>query len=106
MRRRPSVETDFNISITESFVEVLFAPTRSLYVFTRFTTEREITEFGPVSPDPVERHPSRRGVGGYMASDVRAIAFQLALAAARARRPAPLARPPMPSISRSGDRRA
>jgi hypothetical protein len=103
-RRRRSVESDFKISITENFVEVRFAPTRSLYVFACFTTEREIAEFGPVSPDPVEQRRRR-----YMASDVRAIAFPLALAAARPRTAGAdgaLAQPLMPPISRSSDRRA
>jgi hypothetical protein len=38
-----------------------FWPTRSLYTFARFTTERETSDFGPVSPDPVIQHGSRSG---------------------------------------------
>jgi hypothetical protein len=48
--RRGAVETDFEISITENFVEVHFAPTRSLYTFTRLTADRDVAEFGPLSP--------------------------------------------------------
>jgi hypothetical protein len=58
MRRRP-VETDFNISITENFVEVRFAPTCSLYTFTRLTAERGVAEFGPLSSDQVFQHAAR-----------------------------------------------
>jgi hypothetical protein len=80
MRRQP-VESDFKISITENFVEAHFAPTRSLYIFARFTTERDIAEFGPLSPGPVERHLTRSGVRGYDAGEVRSMAFRLATAA-------------------------
>jgi hypothetical protein len=82
MRLRP-VENDFKISVTENFVEVDFLQTRSLYIFTRLATEREIADFGPLSPAPVERHPTRGGVRGYDASEVRAMALRLATAAAR-----------------------
>jgi hypothetical protein len=84
MRRRP-VETDFKITITENFVEVHFAPTRSLYTFTRLTAERDVAEFGPLSPDPVIQHASRAtGARNYDAADVLAMAVRLATAAARA----------------------
>jgi hypothetical protein len=84
MRRRP-VETDFKISITENSVEVHFAPTRSLYIFTRLTSERDFSEFGPLSPDPVIQHASRgSSTRNYDAADVLAMAFRLATAAARA----------------------
>jgi hypothetical protein len=84
MRRRP-IETDFKISITENFVEVHFAPTRSLYTFTRLTAVREVAEFGPLSPDPAIKHASRASsTSKYDAADVLAMAFRLATAAARA----------------------
>jgi hypothetical protein len=84
MRHRP-VETDFKITITENFVEVHFAPTRSLYTFTRLTAERDVAEFGPLSPDPVIQHASRAtGARNYDAADVLAMAVRLATAAARA----------------------
>jgi hypothetical protein len=84
MRRRP-VETDFNLSITENFVEARFAPTHSLYIFTRLTAERDVAEFGSLSPDPVIRHASRAsGTRNHDAADVLAMAFRLATAAAQA----------------------
>jgi hypothetical protein len=82
MRRQP-VETDFKIEVLEDKIIVAFLPTMSVYTFTRLITERDIAEFGPVSPDPVERHPSRGGVRSYRAGDVRAMAFRLATSAAR-----------------------
>jgi hypothetical protein len=84
MRRRP-VETDFKVAVFQSKIEVQFGPTRSLYTFGRLTAERDIAEFGPLSPDPTERHSSRNGVRSYDASEVRAMAFRLAATAATAR---------------------
>jgi hypothetical protein len=84
MRRR-SIETKFNISITESFVEVRFAPIRSLYIFTRLTAERDVAEFGPLSPDPVIQQASRALGTCSDAADALATVFRFAMAAARAR---------------------
>jgi hypothetical protein len=84
MRRR-AVDSDFSISITENFVEARFAPTDSLYIFARFKIDRDIEEFGPISPDAVEQHPTRNGVRGFNAGEVRAMAFRLATATARNR---------------------
>jgi hypothetical protein len=84
MRRQP-VEPDFKIEVSAHAIVVHFLPTRSLYTFTRFTDERDIAEFGPLSPDPVIQHTTR--VGGtriYDPADVQALAFRLATAAARA----------------------
>jgi len=78
MRRSSPIETDFKIEITEDTVVVCFWPTRSTYTFNRFTDPREIAEFGPVSPDPIERHPLRGGLRNYNAGEVRAMAFRLA----------------------------
>jgi hypothetical protein len=64
---------------------VHFAPTRSLYTFTRLTADRDVAEFGPLSPDPVIQHASRAsGTRNYDAADVLAMAVRLATAAARA----------------------
>ncbi len=84
MRRHP-VEIDFKVEAFQSKIEVHFWPTRSLYTFARLTTETDIAEFGPLSPDPAERHSSRNGVRSYDASEVRAMAFRLAATAATAR---------------------
>jgi hypothetical protein len=83
MSRRP-VESDFKVEVFKGSVAVQFLPTRSLYTFARFTAERDIAEFGLVSPDPIEQHLSRAGVRGYNAGELRAMAFRLATAAARA----------------------
>jgi rhamnose utilization protein RhaD (predicted bifunctional aldolase and dehydrogenase) len=82
MRRQP-VEADFQVEVSEDEITVRFWRTGSLYTFARFTTVREIAEFGPVSPDPVVRHVSRiSGARNYDAAEVLAMAFRLAMAAA------------------------
>jgi hypothetical protein len=82
MNRKPR-ETDFEITVSEAEVAVMFWPTRSLYAFSRFTSARDVAEFGPVSPDPVVRHASRSGgTRHFMAAEVQAMAFRLAAAAA------------------------
>jgi hypothetical protein len=82
MRRQP-VESDFEVEILKTTIAVRFWPTRSLYTFTRFSSAREIAEFGPVSPDPVVAHASRSsGTRNYDAAEVLAMAFRLAAEAA------------------------
>jgi hypothetical protein len=82
MRRQP-VESDFEVEIIKTTIAVRLWPTRSLYTFTRFTSAREIAEFGPVSPDPVVEHASRSsGTRNYEAAEVLAMAFRLAAEAA------------------------
>lgn len=81
MSRQPR-ETDFEITVSETQVAVLFWPTRSLYTFDRFASARDFDEFGPISPDPVVRHASRGGgTRNYLAPEVQAMAFRLAVAA-------------------------
>jgi hypothetical protein len=83
MRRQP-VESDFEVEIFKDTVTAYFRPTRSLYTFARFTSERDIAEFGPLSPDPVIQHASRSsGTRIYDSIEVLAMAFRLAMAAAR-----------------------
>jgi hypothetical protein len=55
MRRQP-VESDFEVKASEATIEVFFRPTVSNYTFQRFADARDITEFGPLSPDPGVRH--------------------------------------------------
>jgi hypothetical protein len=82
MRRQP-VESDFEVEVFENTIAVRFWPTRSRYAFARFTSAREIAEFGPVSPDPVIEHASRSsGTRNYDAAEVLAMAFRLAVGAA------------------------
>jgi hypothetical protein len=83
MMRRQPVESDFEVEVFENTIAVRFWPTRSLYTFARFSSAREIAEFGPVSPDPVVAHASRSsGTRNYDAAEVLAMAFRLAVAAA------------------------
>jgi hypothetical protein len=85
MRRQP-VESDFEVEVFDNTIAVRFWPTRSLYTFARFTSAREIAEFGPVSPDPVVQHASRSsGTRNYDAAEVLAMAFRLAAAVVSAR---------------------
>jgi hypothetical protein len=80
MRRQP-VESDFEIEVFENTIALRFWPTGSLYTFARFTSAREIAEFGPVSPDPTVQHASRSsGTRNYDAAEVLAMAFRLAVA--------------------------
>jgi hypothetical protein len=79
------VETHFRITVSEDKIAVHFWPTGSLYTFARFTSARDIAEFGPVSPDPVIQHASRSNrTGNYDGPEVLAMAFRLATTAARA----------------------
>jgi hypothetical protein len=83
MGRKP-YENDFEVEVFEKTIAVRFWPTRSLYTFARFTTERETSDFGPVSPDPVIQHGSRSGrTRQFDAAEVLAMAFRLAMAASR-----------------------
>jgi hypothetical protein len=82
MRQRP-VESDFEVEVFKDTVTAYFRPTRSLYTFARFATERDIAEFGPLSPDPVVQHASRgSGTRNYDSAELHAMAFRLAAEAA------------------------
>jgi hypothetical protein len=82
--QKSPTESDFEVKPSEAAVEVIFNPTNSHYIFNRFVDQKDIVEFGPLSPDPRVRHagPSR-DTGAYLAPEVRAMAFRLALEAAR-----------------------
>jgi hypothetical protein len=84
--RRPSMtrhptENQFQVRSSEAAVEVLFWPTGSRYTFERFADPRDIAEFGPLSPGPHVRHGRRGDTGNYLAPEVQAMAFRLALKA-------------------------
>jgi hypothetical protein len=82
MGRKP-YESDFEVEVFDDRIVVRFWPTRSLYTFARFTTEREIADFGLVSPDPVIQHGSRSGrTRNYNAAEVLEMAFRLAVESA------------------------
>jgi hypothetical protein len=81
MRRQQPIESDFEISVSTDTVAALFLPSRSLHTFRRILSERDVADFGPVSPDPVVRHGSRSsGTGKYDATEVLVMAFRLATA--------------------------
>ena len=78
MPRRP-VKIDFNVEASEDVVVVHFWPTKSVFTFNSFTRVKDIADFGPISLDPIEQHAFRHaGIRGYVAAEVRAMAFSLA----------------------------
>ena len=56
MRRQP-VESDFEVEIFKTAIAMRFWPTRSLYTFARFTSAREIAEFGRCRLIPTSSTP-------------------------------------------------
>ena len=52
-----------NSKRVENTIAVRFWPTRSRYTFARFTSAREIAEFGPVAPAPVAASAAAGGAG-------------------------------------------
>lgn len=83
MSRHPA-EADFEVRISAEAVMVLFRPTISYYTFSRLAHSRDMAEFGPLSPDPDVRHAGRAGgTGHYLAPEVQAMAFHLALQAVK-----------------------
>jgi len=83
MVRHPTV-SDFEVNPSEAAIEVVFKPTSSHYIYTRFVEHKDIVEFGPLSPDPRVRHVGRSGdTGAYRSPEVRAMAFRLASEAAK-----------------------
>jgi hypothetical protein len=73
MQRHP-IESNFYVSVSDTEIEVTFAPTRSLYTFTRATSES-------VLADPVVRHLGKKGnTGDYQPTEVQAMARRVASA--------------------------
>ena len=82
MSRQP-VTSDFKVEISEDAIVMHFWPTRSIFIFSRFTSAQDIANFGPISPYPIEQNVFRRGgTRGYGAAEVRSMAFRLATEAA------------------------
>jgi hypothetical protein len=78
MRREP-VASDFQVDVFDEQIVVFFVPTKSLYVFERFTNESEIAEFGLLSPLPMVRHGVvTSGTRRFEAAEVEAMAFRAA----------------------------
>jgi hypothetical protein len=75
MRRHP-IESNFYVNASDTEIAVTFAPTRSLYTFSRATSENNA-----ILPDPVVHHLGRTGdTGDYVPADVQAMACRVALA--------------------------
>jgi hypothetical protein len=87
MIRHP-IESNFYVNISEAAVEVIFAPTRSRYIYSRLVNPKETTSF--LAPSPVVQHAGGSDSGGYELQEVQAMAYRVALATARRlRRSAP-----------------
>jgi hypothetical protein len=75
MRRYP-IESNFYVSVSDTEIAVTFAPTRSLYTFSRVTSENNT-----ILPDPAVHHLGRTGnTGDYEPAEVQAMASRVALA--------------------------
>jgi hypothetical protein len=79
MIRHP-IEANFYVDVSEADVEVIFAPTRSRYTYSRLVD----ADLGLLSPNPLVRHGGRNGgTGDYEPEEVQAMAYRVALATAR-----------------------
>jgi hypothetical protein len=75
MQRHP-IESNFYANVSDNEIEVTFAPTRSLYIFSRAASENTTT-----LPVPVVHHLGKRGdTGDYAPAEVQAMACRVALA--------------------------
>jgi hypothetical protein len=75
MRRHP-IESNFYVNTSDTQIEVTFAPTRSLYSFSRATSENNT-----ILSDPIVHHLGRTGdTGDYEPTEVLAMARRVALA--------------------------
>ena len=75
MRRYP-IESNFYVSASDTEIAVTFAPTRSLYTFSRATSEN-----GTTLSHPAVQHLGRTGnTGDYEPAEVQAMASRVALA--------------------------
>jgi hypothetical protein len=78
MVRHP-IESNFYVNISESDVEVIFAPTRSRYNYSRLEASLDL-----LSPTAVVQHTGRTGdTGDYEPGEVQAMAYRVALATMR-----------------------
>jgi hypothetical protein len=81
MQRHP-IESNFYVHTSDTEIEVTFAPTRSVYTFTR------ASENNGVLPNPVVHHLGRTAnTGDYVPTEVQAMACRVALATIKRLRP-------------------
>ena len=78
MIRHP-IEANFYVNVSEGAVDVIFAPTRSRYTYSRLAE----ADLGPLSPKPVVSASRKDGTGHYEPEEVQAMAYRVALATAR-----------------------
>jgi hypothetical protein len=75
MQRHP-IESNFYVSVSDTEIAVTFAPTRSLYTFSRAASESNVS-----LPDPVVHHLGKKGnTGDYAPTEVQAMARRVASA--------------------------
>jgi hypothetical protein len=67
------VKRDFDVKVNEADVEVTFKPTNSSYTFARLADRNSLSNF------PNVRHAMTGDTDDYVESEVRAMAFSLAL---------------------------
>jgi hypothetical protein len=70
--KEPS-DRDFDVKVNEADVEATFKPTKSSYTFARLADHNSLSNF------PNVRHAMTGDTGDYVESEVRAMAFSLAL---------------------------
>jgi hypothetical protein len=78
MIRHP-IESNFYVNVSEAAVEVIFAPTRSRYTYSRLVQ----ADLGLLSPDPQVHTGRSADTGGYAPEEVQAMAYRVALATVR-----------------------
>jgi hypothetical protein len=78
MIRHP-IESNFYVNVSETAVEVIFAPTRSRYTYSRLVQ----ADLGLLSPDPPVHTGRSADTGGYAPKEVQAMAYRVALATMR-----------------------
>ena len=78
MIRHP-IEANFYINISGDGVEVIFAPTRSRYTYSRVVDGN----LGLLSPNPLVHAGPSGDAGVYVPEEVQAMAYRVALATAR-----------------------
>jgi hypothetical protein len=75
------MEADFDVQVLEGHVAVTFRPTESHYSYGVLVDLKDIAQFGRLSRSANVRHAKTGDTGDYSASEVDAMAFQLASAA-------------------------
>jgi hypothetical protein len=73
------IESNFYVNVSEDAVEVIFAPTRSRYTYSRLLE----ADLGLLSPNPPVQVGRSVDTGGYAAEEVQAMAHRVALATVR-----------------------